>query len=37
LEPDALVTDCGACKMQLGHLTGLKTLDPAEVISASLK
>ena len=37
LEPDALVTDCGACKMQLGHLTGLKTLDPSEIIMEALE
>ncbi len=33
---DALVSDCGACKMQLGHFTSLPALDPSEVIIESL-
>ncbi len=36
LEPDCLVSDCGACKMQLGHFTGLPALDPSEVIIESI-
>ena len=36
VNPDALMTDCGACKMQLGHFTGLPALDPSEVIIESL-
>ena len=32
----AIVADCGSCRMQLGGLSGLATLDPAEVISESL-
>jgi len=32
----ALVSDCGACRMQLSHLTGLPALDPSEIISESL-
>jgi glycerol-3-phosphate dehydrogenase subunit C len=37
VEPDALVSDCGACKMQLGHFTGLPALDPSEIIIESLR
>jgi glycerol-3-phosphate dehydrogenase subunit C len=33
---DAIVADCGSCRMQLGGLSGLATLDPAEVLSESL-
>ena len=33
----ALASDCGACKMQLAHFTGLPALDPAEVIIESLR
>lgn len=32
-----LISDCGACRMQLGHLTGLRTLDPAEVLIESFR
>ena len=31
-----IVADCGSCRMQLGGLSGLATLDPAEVLSESL-
>lgn len=31
-----IVADCGSCRMQLGGLSGLATLDPAEIISESL-
>ena len=31
-----IVADCGSCRMQLGGLSGLITLDPAEVLSESL-
>ena len=34
---DALVSDCGACRMQLGHYTGLPALDPSEIVIESLK
>lgn len=34
---EAIVADCGACRMQLGHLTGLPVLDPAEILTESLK
>lgn len=33
---DAFVSDCGACKMQLGHFTGLPALDPSEIIAEAL-
>ncbi len=36
LDADFLVSDCGACKMQLGHFTGLPALDPSEVIIESI-
>ncbi len=32
----AIVGDCGSCRMQLGGLSGLTTLDPVEVLSESL-
>ena len=32
----AIVADCGSCRMQLGGLSGLVTLDPAEVLSEAL-
>ncbi len=32
----AIVADCGSCRMQLGGLSGLITLDPAEVLSEAL-
>jgi len=35
--PDAVIADCGACRMQLGHLTGIPALDPVEIIMASLQ
>ncbi len=33
---EEIVADCGSCRMQLGGLSGLATLDPAEVISEAL-
>lgn len=33
---DAIVADCGSCRMQLEGLSGIKSLDPAEIISESL-
>jgi glycerol-3-phosphate dehydrogenase subunit C len=33
---EEIVADCGSCRMQLGGLSGLVTLDPAEVISEAL-
>ncbi len=36
VDADSLVSDCGACRMQLGHYAGLPALDPSEVIIASL-
>ena len=35
--PDILVSDCGACKMQLGHFSGIPALDPSEILRESLK
>ena len=31
-----IVADCGSCRMQLGGLSGLATLDPSEVLCESL-
>ncbi len=36
VHPEALIADCGACRMQLGHLAGLPALDPAEILMESL-
>jgi glycerol-3-phosphate dehydrogenase subunit C len=33
---EAIVADCGSCRMQLGGLSGLTALDPAEIVSESL-
>jgi len=30
------MADCGSCRMQLGGLSGMEALDPAEVICESL-
>jgi len=34
-QPDAVVTECGSCQMQIEHGTGLKALHPAEVFYAA--
>jgi glycerol-3-phosphate dehydrogenase subunit C len=36
LSPDAVVADCGACRMQLSHLSGIPAIDPSEIITESL-
>lgn len=36
LGADAVVADCGACRMQLGHFTHLEALDPVEVICQAM-
>jgi glycerol-3-phosphate dehydrogenase subunit C len=36
LNVDAVVADCGACRMQLGHYTGLSALDPVEIIAEAM-
>lgn len=33
---DSVVSDCGSCRMQLGGLSGMDALDPAEIICESL-
>ena len=33
---EAIVADCGSCRMQLGGLSGWETLDPAEILFDSL-
>jgi len=37
VDPDILVTDCGACKMQLGYCSGIPVCDPSEILRESLK
>ncbi|MBI9090082.1 MAG: anaerobic glycerol-3-phosphate dehydrogenase subunit C [Desulfobacterium sp.] len=34
--PDLLISDCGACRMQLKHFTALSTMDPTELLRLSL-
>jgi len=34
-DPDAVVSECGSCQMQIEHGTGLKALHPAEVLYAA--
>ncbi|MDT8273592.1 MAG: anaerobic glycerol-3-phosphate dehydrogenase subunit C [Desulfomonilia bacterium] len=36
-EAEAIVSDCGACRMQLSHYTGLPALDPSELIVESMR
>jgi glycerol-3-phosphate dehydrogenase subunit C len=36
VDPDILVTDCGACKMQLGYCSGVPVCDPSEILRESL-
>ena len=33
---DAFVSDCGACRMQLGHMSAVTALDPSQIIIESL-
>lgn len=37
LEVDAVVADCGACRMQLEALSGIPALDPSQIIHESLQ
>ena len=36
VKPDILMTDCGACKMQLSYFSGVSACDPSEVLRKSL-
>jgi glycerol-3-phosphate dehydrogenase subunit C len=36
VNPDVMISDCGACRMQLGHLSKLDAIDPVDIISESL-
>ena len=36
LSVDAVAADCGACRMQLGHFTGLPAMDPVEIITEAI-
>ena len=33
---DAIVADCGSCRMQLGAISGLPAFDPVEILCDSL-
>lgn len=33
---NTIISDCGACRMQLGYVTGLPALDPIEILSEAL-
>jgi len=37
VDPDMLVSDCGACRMQLAHFSGIPAIDPSEILIKSLK
>jgi glycerol-3-phosphate dehydrogenase subunit C len=37
VDPDILMSDCGACKMQLGYFAGIPAVDPSEILRESLK
>jgi glycerol-3-phosphate dehydrogenase subunit C len=37
LDVDSLVSDCGACRMQLGHFSSVAALDPSEILIESLQ
>lgn len=34
---DSVVADCGACRMQLNHVTGLPAMDPVEIITEAIR
>jgi glycerol-3-phosphate dehydrogenase subunit C len=34
--PETVVADCGACRMQLSYMSGIPALDPSEIITESL-
>ena len=36
LHVDAIVADCGACRMQLSHHTGIHAMDPSEIMIKAL-
>ncbi len=36
IKPDVMVADCGACRMQLEHFSGVPALDPSEILMKSL-
>ena len=37
VDPDILMSDCGACRMQLEHFSGIPAFDPSEILIKSLK
>jgi glycerol-3-phosphate dehydrogenase subunit C len=36
MKPDLVLTDCEGCRMQIRHLTGLRTLHPAQLLRDAL-
>jgi glycerol-3-phosphate dehydrogenase subunit C len=36
LKPEAILSDCEACRMQIRHLTGLKVLHPIQILRDAL-
>ncbi len=32
LNPDAVVTDCEGCRLQIKHLTGIKVIHPIQIL-----
>ena len=37
VEPDLIISDCGACRMQIENFTDVKVSDPIEILKDSLK
>ena len=37
MKPDVILTDCEGCRMQVRHLTGLRTLHPLQILRDALK
>ncbi len=35
-KPDIVISDCGACRMQMGHFTALPTMDPTQILAQSV-
>jgi glycerol-3-phosphate dehydrogenase subunit C len=36
-QPQAVITECGSCQLQIEHLTQLRTLHPAEILHAAYR
>ena len=37
LQPDMILTECAACKMQIEHLTGKQVLHPIKLLAEAMK